>query len=82
MKWETKLTGKLITTDDDIDLIILKGVLAGKRIRVIAEENHRSKRTIENRLYNLRKMFKARSTAELILMAYVNHVLPWEGPKE
>lgn len=79
MKWEFKKTGKIIYTDRDIGII--NGKLNGKSDKEIANEYNVSDRTIEQHRYRLWKFFRARSDAEMVLMAYIHGVIEYTPPK-
>lgn len=78
MKWEVKKTGKL--TCDNEDLIVIKGLLAGKMNNGIAKDLGIARRSVDYRIRKLKKVLGAKSRAEIVLLAYLHNLIEYEKP--
>lgn len=80
MKWETKHTGKLIYKESDVTIIW--GIINNETTKDTGKKLFLSYRTIQNRIYYMRKKLKAKSTAELVLLCYLYGVINYEKPTD
>jgi DNA-binding NarL/FixJ family response regulator len=78
MKWETKTTGRLIVTDDD--MIIIKDIMAGIGAKKTAEKLFISHRTMEYRIKQLKDHFKVKSKAGIAVAAFAYGLIDYEKP--
>jgi len=80
MKWETKKTGRLIVTEDD--MTIIKGIMAGEGAKDTAKKLFISHRTMEYRIKELKNHFKVKSKAGVAVAAYAYGLIGYDKPHD
>lgn len=76
VKWIHKGNQRLAIGEREIKII--ESLISGQTCKEVAKTVHLTHRGVENRIYRMKKFFNVRTTAELVLVAYIKKLIDYQ----